>query len=109
MLRSSSIIINIERGDLIIDDTTENIKWTMQSKSVFSELNVAVNEGDLILLTKKSNIQDRFDIEIALDYAGFIDLTLVGNSNIVGRHNLVIRNTGDPDTDGDIDIEIRDI
>ncbi len=103
-----SIIIDIGKGNLAIDDNLDEVIWSMESKTIFTEPEIPVREGDLQLLTEKSNIAGSYNIKIELSY-NTIDLRLAGNNNLVGRHNLIIRNNGVDASNSKIIVEIKEI
>lgn len=104
-----SFTISIDRGSLIINDVHENINWTMESKTIFSEIGLPIRDGDILMTTRKTSYAGRYDAELSLMYNGLADLRVFGDSNIIGRKELTVKNNGvDPGT-GEIIVEIRTI
>ncbi len=102
-----SFTISIERGSLIISDAGDSINWTMESKTIFSEIGLPIRDGDILMTTRKTNSAGRYDVELSLRYNGLADLRLFGDSNIIGRKELTVKNNGADPGSGEIIVEIR--
>ncbi len=103
-----SVVIDIGRGELVLDGSNEWINWSMESKTIFSEPDLPVYEGDLILTTRKTKVSGKYLAEIALSYKSLADIQLKGDSTIIGRRNLIFKHAG-LDGNGRIIVEIRTV
>lgn len=89
-----SYSIDIGQGELTIDADQDLINWTMESKAILSEPDVAVYEGDLELATRKGRTEGTYNIVLTLRYSGVNDLVISEDGKITGRSNLIIKNNG---------------
>ena len=89
-----SLIMDIGRGELTIDNSQETISWNMDSKVVISQIDLPVREGDLEIVSRKTNVEDKYKIELNLRYNGVADIEYNGQNKLTGRNNIIIKNSG---------------
>ena len=92
--------LEIKKGEFVIDQNAEKIKWTMESRILLSQPGVKIEEGNLIILTENSNVVGEYITELSLDYSNIDgsglkgDIKYTGTSVITGLNKLLIKNTG---------------
>lgn len=97
--------IEINRGELIIDDETENITWRMVTTNKLFEVNelgiseddrIVFIEGNLVMWLDETQNEDEYELSLELGYSPITDLLLSsGGSPFKGQYNLMIYHTGD--------------
>jgi hypothetical protein len=108
------LTIQIGKGDFEIDYSNDEIKWTFKTKSILSELNTPVYEGDLKIETQTTNVEKEYNVILTLNYEDPLDLvyesgsTTEQNLKISGKYNLIVKNLGQSDS-GEIQIQIKEV
>lgn len=84
-------VIKINKGEFSIGAST--ITWVLpNSKFMYSQPGTPVKEGNLVITTTNSPVEDEFNIKIVSSYG---NLDLVTNlKTLSGQYNLAITNEG---------------
>ena len=78
--------LEIKKGNLLVDEEDNNlVKWNMETTAELMETDITFQEGTLTLYLNQLPIQDKFLINLELDY---------GNP-FSGRYSLLIEHTGE--------------
>lgn len=88
--------LNINKGELIVEEKTDEILWRTRTKYKAMESDIEFREGALILASQETNIDDEFLLAIKLNYADLANLTLDSqfNNPFIGTYSLLIEHTG---------------
>tara|TARA_Y100000310_G_scaffold283394_1_gene305323 strand:+ start:665 stop:1183 length:519 start_codon:yes stop_codon:yes gene_type:complete len=90
------IDLKIGRGTFEVDETSDLISWSLQTKVPASQPEVPVTEGNLEILTTSTPVQDQYGVTITLDYDNFLDIIFEGDQNIIsGNTKLSMLNKGE--------------
>ncbi|MBS3163070.1 hypothetical protein J4427_00050 [Candidatus Woesearchaeota archaeon] len=93
-------IIKISKGEFVINQ--DSVVWTLQnSKFMFSQSGEEVREGNLVVLTTNSPVEDQYVVQIALKIPTSVRLlpqikTLSGQYSLLIKNNGVMTDTTDP-------------
>ena len=89
--------VDIRKGEMHFDVNGENITWDFRTTAVLSEPGVPDTEGNFILLTETTEVEDEFLLQYALDYKCKVNLKVepVGSLQVLtGDSKLIISNLG---------------
>jgi|SRR3989338_1030545 len=88
--------LNIDKGELIIDENTNEIIWQLKTKYKAMESNIDFNEGSLILASKETNVKDEYLLSIKLKYENIAILNLESeyDNSLTGTYTMLIEHTG---------------
>ena len=88
--------LNIDKGELIIDEKSDEIAWRTKTRYKAMESGTDFREGALVLSSQETNIEDEFLLIIKLVYSGLANITLDSqfNNPFVGTYSLLIEHTG---------------
>lgn len=85
----------INAGKLTIDQTTEAIKWEMETEAVIQEPNTPLKEGVLTLELKETKTEGKYLMLITTQYSGIdINLTSAYNNPFTGKFSMLVRHSG---------------
>jgi len=101
------IEVEIKKGNFVINEDSETINWSMESRALLSQPGETIEEGNLNIVTEETNVKDKYNVKIGIDYShvmkdengeGLIDLEYGPANNVIsGMNELVIKNTGKQD------------
>ena len=88
--------LNIDKGELIIDEKSDEIIWRTRTHYKAMESGIDFREGALILSSQETNIEDEFLLMIKLAYSSLANITLDSqfDNPFVGTYSLLIEHTG---------------
>jgi len=86
------VSMGLNKGSFNIDDTNDQISWTMETTALLSEPGYPVTHGNLILFTEEKG--NRYDVTLTLNYSTIINITYSGTLPISGNHRIAIQNKG---------------
>ncbi len=94
--------LKIGRGIFIINETSDQITWELESSAIISEIGQQIDEGNLQILTEETGIKNKYKIILNLNYTeANLNLSYSGPSKISGETKFSISNKGgDPITIG---------
>jgi len=80
---------------LFINDTSDNIIWTMETSAVIAEPNTQIQEGALNITLQDTKIKGRYIIKLLLPYNN-IDLAISSSiaNPISGKYSLIVKHAG---------------
>ncbi len=85
----------VKKGNLIVDDANEIIRWQFETTALLSEPDILINKGNLQLLTQQGTDTKSYLSTFQLNYSGILDLKLTtSNNQFTGANNLIIMNSG---------------
>ncbi|MBI2110545.1 hypothetical protein HYT51_02085 [Candidatus Woesearchaeota archaeon] len=87
------ITLEVRRGLLTIDQTTDTIIWTFETSVLLSEPTIPIQEGNLLILTEETGIEENYQTTFTLEYATILDISS-SLADISGTNRLMITNTG---------------
>ena len=91
-----TVSINVGRGDFYIDEDDESIKWDIQSSAIISEIDQAIQEGSLQILTSSTGIKDKYSVSLILNYTDLgLNLSYGGPNKLGGNTKLSLLNAGE--------------
>jgi len=82
--------LEIGRGKMFIDQSSDSINWSLETKVLVSEPGVAINLGNLRLLENEIG-KDNYLVNLNLDYSNVADI-FSKEATVVGRYDLIILN-----------------
>ena len=90
--------LKITRGSFEIDDEAESISWSLSTKIPASQPGEEAYEGNLIIFTESTPVEDQYGVELSLNYDDFLDLNYESSQQTIsGNTKLSILNSGEGD------------
>lgn len=101
--------LKISRGSFEIDGEADDINWSLSTKIPASQPGEPdIKEGNLIIFTEPTPVEDQYGVTLSLDYSNFLDITYVNEQQTIsGNTKLSILNNGA--NEGLIEIKIDTI
>ncbi len=100
--------LKISRGTFEIDDEAEDINWSLSTKIPASQPGVETKEGNLIIFTEQTPVEDQYSVTLSLDYSNFLNLSYGSTQQTIsGNTKLSILNNGVIGGGGSEFIEIK--
>jgi len=87
------ITLEVRRGLLTIDEVTDTIIWTFETSVLLSEPAIPIQEGNLLILTQETGVEENYQTTFTLDYESILDISS-SLADISGTNRLMITNTG---------------
>ena len=90
----SPFIINA--GELTIDHANNLIVWSMLTDALVQEENIVIQEGVIETELKTTNVDQRYRMELRLDYSSSVNVNLTSSFNnpFVGDYTAIIKHSG---------------
>ena len=91
------IAFKLSEGQLLISPELNTITWEMKSEKKYSEPNITIREGPILVLTEQGN---PWKVTLTLNYSGIANITFdgLGNDKILPRasnpYSLSVSNLG---------------
>lgn len=82
--------LEIGRGKMFIDQLDDSISWSLETNVLISEPGVAIDIGNLQLLTNEVG-KDDYLVTLKLDYGEIADI-FSKEATIMGRYDIIILN-----------------
>jgi|TARA_B100001971_G_C18247138_1_gene575150 hypothetical protein len=88
--------LNIEGGELIIDEFDDRLHWSLKTNNKLAEPNIVFDEGTLKLFLNKTVVKDEFIVNLEVGYDSIVDLKLNSEfeNPFLGEYSMSIEHDG---------------
>ncbi len=103
--------LNIESGELKVDEVNDKIIWSMPTNAKLIETGINFTEGDIVTYLLPTATENEYNVNLELNVKSFANISLSQDttlgSPLTGTYSVVIEHTGSYDSRGLPLINIR--